>query len=59
MNLIRQCMSLEYLELSGIVKFPSQIATWLSPNGSVKKQSLYNKHPSAHTSAFVVIALPQ
>lgn len=23
------------------------MATWLSPNGSVKKHSLYNKHPSA------------
>lgn len=34
--LIRQCMSWEYRELSGIVKLPSQIATWLSPNGKVK-----------------------
>lgn len=23
------------------------MATWLSPNGSAKKHSLYNKHPSA------------
>lgn len=45
--LIKQCMLWEYRELSGMVKLPSQIATWLSPKGSEKKQSLYSKQPSA------------
>ena len=35
------------LELFGIVKFPDCMASVLSPNGNVKKQSLYNKHPNA------------
>ena len=30
-----------------MVKLPSQMATWLSPKGRVKKQSLYSKHPRA------------
>lgn len=30
-----------------MVKLPSQMATWLSPNGSVKKHNLYSKHPRA------------
>lgn len=45
--LIKQCILWEYRELSGTVKLPSQIATWLSPKGSEKKQSLYSKQPSA------------
>lgn len=45
--LIKECNLRENLELSGTIKVPSHMATWLSPNGSVKKHSLYNKHPSA------------
>lgn len=45
--LIKECSLKENLELSGTIKVPSHMATWLSPNGSVKKHSLYNKHPSA------------
>lgn len=45
--LIKECNLKENLELSGTIKVPSHMATWLSPNGSVKKHSLYNKHPSA------------
>lgn len=45
--LIKQCNLKENLELSGTIKVPSHMATWLSPNGSAKKHSLYNKHPSA------------
>ena len=37
---IKLCISLEYLESSGIVKCPLCIASVLSPNGEVKKQSL-------------------
>lgn len=33
-----------------MVKLPSQMATWLSPNGSVKKHNLYSKHPRAWES---------
>ena len=39
--------SLEYLQLSGTVKLPLCIASVLSPNGRVKKHSLYNKQPRA------------
>lgn len=45
--LIKQWTLWEYREPSGIVKLPSQMATWLSPKGSEKKQSLYSKQPSA------------
>ncbi len=30
-----------------MVKLPSQMATWLSPKGRVKKHNLYSKQPSA------------
>lgn len=33
--------------MSGMVKLPSQMATWLSPKGSVKKHNLYSRQPSA------------
>lgn len=45
--LIKQWTLCEYREPSGIVKLPSQMATWLSPKGSEKKHSLYSKQPRA------------
>ena len=39
--------SFEYLLFSGMLKFPLCIAKVLSPNGKVKKHSLYNKQPNA------------
>lgn len=59
MYLIRACNPREYLELSGTVKWPFWIANDDSPNGNVKKQSLYSKQPSAQMSDFVVILLPE
>ena len=44
---IREWSSFEYLELSGIVKFPLWIAKALSPKGNEKKHSRYNRHPIA------------
>ena len=41
------CISLEYLELSGMVKVAFCMARLLSPNGSVKKHNLYSIHPIA------------
>lgn len=46
-SLMRQCMSWEQRELSGMVKLPSQMATWLSPKGSVKQHSLQSRQPMA------------
>lgn len=44
---MREWRDSEYLELSGIVKVPETMASGCSPNGVVKKQSLYRRHPKA------------
>ena len=36
-----------YRELSGITKEPLTMANGCSPNGVVKKHSLYSRHPRA------------
>lgn len=37
----------EYLQFSGMLNLPLCIARALSPNGSVKKHSLYSRQPRA------------
>ena len=53
------CRFSEYLEFDGKLNFPEVIANVDSPNGSVKKLSLYNKQPRAQISNLLVKGFPE
>lgn len=55
---ISWCSCAVYVDVEGIVNCPEAIASALSPNGVVKKQSLYNRQPRAQISAAVEITRP-
>jgi hypothetical protein len=46
----------EYVELSGMVNCPLTMAKACSPNGVLKKHSLYSKHPRAYIHVLYVCA---
>ena len=45
---MRECSSLEKVEDSGMVKLALTMAKGFSPNGAVKKHTLYRKQPKAY-----------